>query len=309
MHFQSAKRKKKGSLMLDVSTFAYNSEAPFELNILSDRGKDGESIQDVSFKSPLRGKVSAYLIIPPDPQPQAGLIFGHWGEGDRGEFVDEAVVLARLGFVSLCLDASFRRPGEYEPEEELPQADLQWILDVRRAVDILQDHFGLIPEHIGYVGHSFGASFGGVIAGVEHRIRGYVFMAGAARATEVMRTSKHPLIVSARENTPPEAWEAMLVAEAPYDACHYISQAAPSSLFFQFARHDDFISVQDAEHYFELASEPKQIAWYENCNHELSKEACIDRAIFLCEQFGLSRPSQHILDLLEQVPPPVPIGY
>ncbi len=90
--------------MLDVSTFTYNSEAPFELTVLSEREKDGASIQDISFKSPLSGKVSAYLIVPPEPQIQAGLIFGHWGEGNRGEFVDEAVVFARLGFVSLCLE-------------------------------------------------------------------------------------------------------------------------------------------------------------------------------------------------------------
>ena len=295
--------------MLDVSTFAYNSEAPFELAVLSEQGKAGERLQDISFKSPLSGKVSAFLVIPSAPQPRAGLIFGHWGEGNRGEFVDEAVVLARLGVVSLCLDASFCRPVEYEPEEELPQADLQWIVDVRRAVDLLQDRFWLTPEHIGYVGHSFGASFGGVIAGVEHRIKAYVLMAGAARATEIMRTSQHPLIIRARENTPPEEWEAMLVAEAPYDACHYIGRAAPSSLFFQFARHDSFVPVQEAEHYFELASFPKQIAWYENCNHELSKEARRDRASFLCEQLGLPSPSQPILDLLEQVPPPMPMGY
>lgn len=295
--------------MLDPSTFAYNAEAPFELTILSEQVTDGCRIQDVSFKSPMSGKVSAYLIVPPEPQPQAGLIFGHWGQGNRGEFMDEAVVLAHLGCISFCLDAPFRRPGAYEPEEEQPQADLQWIVDVRRAVDILQDRFELSPEHLGYVGHSFGASFGGVIAGIEHRIKAYVFMAGVASLTESMRTSKHPSIVRARENTPPEEWEAMLVAEAPYDARHYIGQAAPSSLLFQFARQDDFVSVQQAEHYFALASEPKQIAWYEHCNHELSKEARLDRAIFLCQQLGLPLPSQQVLDLLEQVPPPVPIGY
>src|SRR5207244_8876364 len=99
--------------MLDVSTFAYDTAAPVELNVLSEQGKDGVSIQDVSFKSPLSGRVSAYLIVPPEPQPRAGLIFGHWGEGNRGEFVDEAVVLAGLGVVSICLDAPFRRPAEY----------------------------------------------------------------------------------------------------------------------------------------------------------------------------------------------------
>ena len=222
--------------------------------------------------------------------------------------MDEAVVLGHLGVVSLCLDASFRRPKEYEPEEALPKADLQWILDVRRAVDLLQHRFALILKQIGYVGHSFGASFGGVIAGVERRITAYVLMAGVARATEIMRTSKHPLIVRARENTPPEAWEAMLGAEAPYDACHYIGQAAPAVLLFHFARHDDFVPVQEAEYYFELASEPKRIAWYENCHHELSTQARIDRVSFLCEQLGLTTPSQSIRGLLERIRPPVPIG-
>src|SRR5690242_2935531 len=69
-------------------------------------------------------------------------------------------------------------------------------------------------------------------------------------------------------------------------------------LIFQFARHDDFVPVRDAERYFELASEPKRIAWYDHCNHELSAQARLDRVIFLCEQFGLSQPSQELLQLL-----------
>src|SRR5262245_30601839 len=110
--------------MLDASTFAYEAAAPLELTLLSEELHDGAKIQDLAYRSPLRGKVSAYLILPPTPRPRAGLIFGHWGEGDRGEFVDEAVVLAGLGVVSICLDASFRRPAAYEPEVVLPQADL-----------------------------------------------------------------------------------------------------------------------------------------------------------------------------------------
>ena len=50
------------------------------------------------------------------------------------------------------------------------------------------------------------------------------------------------------------------------DACHYIGHAAPSHLFFQFARDNEFVSVKDGERYFELAREPKQIAWYDHCN-------------------------------------------
>lgn len=293
--------------MLDPSVFQYDQQAPVDLTVLSERAQGGAIIQDVSYASPLGGLVSAYLISSSESKPQAGLIFGHWGEGDREEFVDEAVILAGLGFVSLCLDAAFRRPVEYEPPEEFAQMDLQWVLDVRRAVDLLLARFTLQPERLGYVGHSFGASLGGVIAGIEHRIKAYVLMAGGYSSTEIMRSSPHPGIVKMRNDMTAEAFEAMLASEAPYDACHYIGHAAPSQLFFQFARLDDFVSVKDGERYFELASEPKRINWYDDCHHELSKEARLDRVVWLCQQLGVSQPQHAHRVLLEQVPSPIPI--
>ena len=196
--------------MRDRSVFLYDQQVPVALTVLSEGTQDEATIQDVSYASPLGGLVSAYLIDSLASKPQAGLIFGHWGEGDREEFVDEAVILARLGFVSLCLDAPFRRPVEYEPPEEPAQMDLQWIVDVRRAVDFLLDRFTLQPERIGYVGHSFGASLGGVIAGIEHRIMAYALMAGGYSATEIMRTSRHPGIIKERNAMTAEAFEAML---------------------------------------------------------------------------------------------------
>src|SRR5215470_16657824 len=107
------------------------------------------------------GKVPAYLIVPWQQPPQTGLIFGHWEKGNREEFVQEAIVLAHLGLVSLCLDAPVRRPAEYEPQRMQPLTELQWIADVRRGVDLLLEAFALSPEPVGYVGHSYGATFGG----------------------------------------------------------------------------------------------------------------------------------------------------
>lgn len=134
--------------------------------------------------------------------PQAGLIFGHWGEGNRAEFVDEAIVLTRLGFVSLCLDAPVRRPAEYEPQRTQPQMELQWIADVRRGVDVLLEAFSLPPEQVGYVGHSYGATLGGVLAGVEHRISAFVLMAGWYALSELARTSTIPVLAEARNKIP-----------------------------------------------------------------------------------------------------------
>ncbi|MFL5652873.1 MAG: alpha/beta hydrolase [Ktedonobacteraceae bacterium] len=293
--------------MLDPSAFVYDQKTSLELRVLSERAQDGTTIQDITYASPRGSEVPAYLIFPSQQAPRAGLIFGHWGEGNREEFVDEAVILARLGFVSLCPDAPFRRPVEHEPPlAEIPQGDLQGIVDVRRGVDLLLECFDLPSEHLGYVGHSYGATFGGVIAGIEHRIKAYVLMAGEYALSEYMQTTTHPLLVEERKHTPPEEYRAYLTALAPLDACHYIGQAAPSHLFFQFARDDEFVPVMDGERYFELGSSPKQIAWYD-CKHAFNAQARLDRAIFLCEQLGLARPSPETLNLLERVPSPLPL--
>jgi hypothetical protein len=101
----------------------------------------------------------------------------------------------------------------------------------------------------------------------------------------------------------------MVRAEEPYNACHYIGHASPAALLLQFGRQDEFAPLEEAEYYFALVSEPKRIAWYEGCGHELSAHARIDRAIFLCEQLSLQPPSTAVEALLERIPPPTPIGY
>jgi dienelactone hydrolase len=295
--------------MLDPSSFIYDQQAPLALEILAERMQNGALIQDISYASPYGGKVPAYLIFPEQQPPQAGLIFGHWGEGDRSEFVDEAIVLTRLGFASLCLDAPARRPAAYEPLRTQPQTELQWVVDVRRGVDLLLQTFSLLPEHIGYVGHSYGATYGGVVAGVEHRISAFVLMAGWYALSELARTSAVPVLAEARSKIPPKVFAIYMDAMAPLDARHYIGHAAPSPLFFQFARNDVGVVVEDGQRYFELASEPKQIAWYDNCGHEFNAQARLDRAIWLCEKLRLAQPSQEILELLEGIPAPTPLEH
>jgi dienelactone hydrolase len=291
--------------MLDLSTFEYELRAPLAIELLSERVKDGTIVRDFTYASPHGGKVSAYLILPSPQPPKVGLIFGHWGEGNRNEFVDEAVVLARLGFASLCLDAPHRRPAGYDPQKTQPHTELQWVVDVRRGVDVLQETCSL--EHVGYVGHSYGATFGGVVAGVEHRISAFVLMAGWYAMSELARTSTVPVLAEARSKIPPEVFAIYMDAMAPLDARHYIGHAAPSHLLFQFAHDDTSVKAEDGKRYFELASEPKQIAWYDNCGHAFNAQARIERVAWLCEQFSLPEPSQGILQLLEQVPSPIPL--
>jgi cephalosporin-C deacetylase-like acetyl esterase len=293
--------------MPDLTLFQYDANAPLEFVVLSERAAGGAVIRDITYASPRGGKAPAYLITPSQNAPQAGVIFGHWGEGNREEFVDEAVILAKLGFASLCPEAPFLRPQEREPSlAEVPQLDAQWIVDVRRGVDLPLAEFPQLSGRLGYVGHSYAVTFGGAVAGIEHRVVAYVLMAGFPALSEWMRDATHPALVRERETTPQEEYQAYLAALEPLDARHYIGQAAPSDLLFQFARNDEFVSPESGERYFALASEPKRIAWYE-CGHALNGQARCDRATFLCERLGTAPPSADILNLLERAPTPTPL--
>ena len=116
-----------------------------------------------------------------------------------------------------------------------------------------------------------------------------------------------PVLAEARSKIPPEVFAIYMDSMAPLDARHYIGHAAPSHLLFQFAHDDTSVKAEDGKRYFELASEPKQIAWYENCGHTLNTQARIERVTWLCSHFGLPEPSQEILNLLEQVLSPIPL--
>jgi dienelactone hydrolase len=293
--------------MLDPSAFDYDQQAPLELTVKSERLRDGAIIQDVSYTSPHGGQVPTFLIFPSRQAPQAGVIFGHWGEGDREEFVDEAVILTRLGFVSLCPDAPFRRPQERELSlVEIALGDRQWVVDMRRGVDLLTARFQLPAGRLGYVGHSYGATLAGAVAGIEHRLTAVVVMAGEPALSEWMLLTTHPALVYERETTPGEDYRAYLAALAPLDARHYVGQATPSHLFFQIARNDEYLPVERGERYFALANEPKRMTWYD-CKHVFNGLARRERAIFLCEQLGAAPPSVAVLDLLEQAPTPTPL--
>ena len=59
--------------------------------------RDRVKVYDLSYGSPKGGRVTAYLVVPDGKGPFAGLVFGHWGPGNRTEFLPEATLYARAG--------------------------------------------------------------------------------------------------------------------------------------------------------------------------------------------------------------------
>jgi dienelactone hydrolase len=235
---------------------------------------------DISYASPRGGRVTAYAVIPNAVQRHAGIVWQHWGQGDRSSMLPEALSMARRGAASILINSPSNRPNPSQPKtpEEGLALWLQDAVDIRCAADILVRVYGVPATRLAYVGHSYGATLGGVIAVGDRRFRALVLMGGFASIGDSIL---HPKTGSAGDQHLAEVY-------AVLDAERWIGQAAPAALFLQFARYDRFITEDQANRYAKAASEPKLVRWYE-CGHEFNDaQSTADREDWLARQLSLT---------------------
>jgi pimeloyl-ACP methyl ester carboxylesterase len=145
--------------------------------------RDGARIHDLR----LDDAGEAYLVEPMDGGHGAGLLFLHWfdteaPDGNRTQFLDEAVTLARdHGVVSMLPQGRFpwaASPTDAEADAARIRAE---VAAHRRAVDLLASRDDVDEHRIGLVGHDFGAMHGIVLAAEDERIATAVLIAATPR--------------------------------------------------------------------------------------------------------------------------------
>jgi dienelactone hydrolase len=277
--------------------FDYDSKLPLDVREVGREHRDGVTIIDITYASPLGGRVPAYLVIPKGRGPFPAILFGHWmmpGSPfkNRREFLEEAVVLARSGAASLLIDAPFVRPGFVPEKDEMREAaqgsevSRQQVIDFRRGIDLLSVSPGIKKNAIAYVGHSFDAHVGGILSGVEKRINSFVLMAGGFATEEYVYDPDNDNMVKLRQRVGEDAIRAYFQKYAWDDPANFVGHSAPATVFLQFGRRDKPITEKMARRYHELFSEPKKMSFYD-AGHELDAAARRDRAAWLKERLSL----------------------
>src|SRR5207302_6348691 len=140
--------------------FEYDSRQSLDIQEKLLHERDRVKVYDLTYASPKGGRVTAYLVVPDGKGPFAGIVFGHWGPGNRTEFLAEATLYARAGAVSLLIDYPWVRPNPWrkplkqadDPESD-HQAFVQAVIDLRRGLDLLTERAGVDTKRLGYVGH------------------------------------------------------------------------------------------------------------------------------------------------------------
>ena len=273
--------------------FTYDDKAPLDFRDAGQEAVEGATVHDISYASPKGGRVPGYLVVPPGSGPFAGIVYVHWGQGDRTEFLSEALLLAKSGVESLTIDAPFNRPEaeRYDsvanPEKERDEY-IQLVTDARRAVDVLVARPEVDKTRLGYVGHSLGATWGGPFAAVEKRVKAFVLMGGLPRLTDVL--GDEPIAKMMQKAYSRDKLEAYIKVLAPIDPVHFVGQAEPESILFQFARHDRFISERAADEYVKAAGKPQQVRWYFTSHEFNDLQSPVDRRAFLARRLGFRAP-------------------
>jgi dienelactone hydrolase len=277
-----------------VHLFDYDAHQPLKLHDKSLKEFGCGVIHDITYLSPSGSLVSAYQIVPSGKGPFAAVVFGHWGNGTRGEFIPEAKTYACAGVISVLPDYSWERPRPwYSAIDDFAHPDsdrrtrIATVIEMRRAIDLLLSRADVDPNRVAYIGHSFGAQWGAILTAVDRRLKATVLMAGAAEEADLLLRSDNPQLVELRATLPKGQLETYLNVLEDLNAINYVRYAEPTPLLLQFANFEQYFNRASMERYAAAATEPKTVLFYDSAHELNDPQAMKDRFDWLAKRLAL----------------------
>ncbi|HEX6908895.1 MAG TPA: hypothetical protein VF142_00790 [Longimicrobium sp.] len=289
----------QGDANLPLHLFRYDRSAPLELQSSPLEEREGVAIHAISYASPRGGRVTGRLFVPQQGRgPFAGVVLAHGAPGNSEAFTGRGVYIARHGAVVIAIDAPFNRreggPMTLTPQDSAEQVQL--IVDLQRAVDVLLGRPDVDSARLAYVGRSYGGATGALFAGVERRLRTYILASADGGVTTRFRGPN-----AVQPPIPPEQLQAWLASMDPIEGYRFVGRAnAP--IFFQNGRRDQPVPPARAEALHAAATGPKEIRWYD-AEHALNPAAYVDQLRWLADHVGTTPPTAED-EAGPQIPPP-----
>ena len=274
----------------DRELFAYDVDAPLDLQAAVESTNDGVERSAISFRSPGGGSVTGLLFDPVTRSSlRPGIVLMHGLPGTARAMAPLGHLLAQQGAVVIAIDAPFaRRPGppvQFTAQDRAEQ--IQLIQDLQRAVDVLRARVNVDDRRIAYLGVSYGGAMGALFAGIERRIAAAALVVGDGGLVSHFTGPEDAGFMGGLSCATRAGW---FQAMAPIEPIRFIAHAPPTALLLQNGRLDALVPVADAQALHAVAPEPRTILWYD-AGHGLDQRAASDRLDWLHREIGLdARP-------------------
>lgn len=268
----------------------YDKNFPFnETEINESKDYPHATVKDLEIDNTLGEKIKFYLVIPKTLGPYPVIEFIHWLETDaensnRLEFLPSAIELAKEGYLSILPDAFWSTtPEEFKKNPVLwwktdyefdKNLCLKQTIELLRIHDYVSDLKNVNTNRIALVGHDFGAMFGAILLNFIDSFKAFVIMAAT---TKFYHWFKFGSKLNKMELE--EYGEKMQI----FDPKNYVKNLSNSPILFQFADDDFYVPKEIAEEFYQSASDPKELRWYQ-AKHGLNKQAIDDMEKWIKEK-------------------------
>lgn len=173
------------------------------------------------------------------------------------------------------------------------------VIDLRRAVDLLRLRRDVDPKRIAYVGHSWDAHVGAILAGVETRICCFVLMASGYSDQEDTFASQDPETVRIRKQLGDDTLREFFHDYAYDDPVNFAGHTDRESIFLQFASGDGITRERAQKYLDSFRAQDKQMQIYD-APHALNAAARLDRVRWLQKHLGFKKVDENEL---QAIPP------
>jgi dienelactone hydrolase len=292
--------------------FDYDSHAGLDISETDVHKRDKVRLIELNYSGASGDRVPAYLLIPPGNGPFPAIIWAHWlmkGSplANKDEFLEEALVLARSGVVSLLIDAPQARNdwvevkgGAMEQVKQQSEAAAHQVIDLRRGVDLLSGRADVDRKRIAFVGHSWDAHVGAILAGIETRIGSYVLMASGYSDEEEAFASNDPERMARIKEAGEENVREYFHEYAWDDPVYFLGHTDRESIFLQFATGDPIGKELGQKYLDSFSAKDKKMEFYD-APHALNAAARLDRDRWLQKHLGIKKIDEKALEDIPQL--------
>jgi pimeloyl-ACP methyl ester carboxylesterase len=273
----------------NVNSYLFDYDKTEPLRWKSDRIQDTANctVDEASFRVAEDHVADLLIISKPDNtlSRKPVIIFQHWGGGNKTFFKKEAVAFAEKGFLCISLNAPWHWKTLADTASffnTYPKFIRLSVIAIRRLIDSLSRNQGIDRRNIYYIGHSYGATLGGLLAGIEPRIKGGVLMAGLPNISKFMMEEKQGVW---KKNWDADTVRFMQVANE-------LSAMEPENsivktkwkIYHQVAEKDEVVKPEQSDRFMNKTPKPFKSSSYP-AGHLFNEQAMEDRISWILQLY------------------------